>query len=127
MEPAGYVVMQHSVRLDRPVKAYERWAARIPTVYREAVIDDPTPTKLSITNDPLCLALLKHYRSLMPLAQEARKPIFHLKPADGAIGAHTYAARDAAGDFEKLAREIASRTGVTLREHPAQRTLFPER
>ena len=27
-------------------------------------------------NDPYCLATLKHYRSLMPLAMEARKPCF---------------------------------------------------
>jgi cellulose biosynthesis protein BcsQ len=30
MAPAGYVVMQHAVRLDRPVNAYNRWMARIP-------------------------------------------------------------------------------------------------
>ena len=36
--PAGYIVMQHAVRLDRPVKAYDRWMARIPAVYREAVL-----------------------------------------------------------------------------------------
>jgi chromosome partitioning protein len=38
MEPAGYVVMQHAVRLDRPVKAYDRWMSRIPSVYRESVL-----------------------------------------------------------------------------------------
>ncbi len=26
-QPAGYIVQQHSVRMDRPVKAYERWIA----------------------------------------------------------------------------------------------------
>ena len=30
------------------------------------------------------IATVKHYRSLVPLAQEARKPIFKLAPADGA-------------------------------------------
>jgi hypothetical protein len=29
MGPLGYVVLQHAVRLDRPVKAYERWFSRI--------------------------------------------------------------------------------------------------
>jgi len=38
-----------------------------------------------ITNDPNCLRLLKHYRGLVPMAQEARKPILDLKPADGVI------------------------------------------
>jgi chromosome partitioning protein len=27
MNPIGYVVLQHSVRLDRPVKSYEKWAS----------------------------------------------------------------------------------------------------
>ena len=40
-----------------------------------------------------CLAQLKHYRSLMPLAQEARKPMFLLTPADGALGGHFQAAQ----------------------------------
>ena len=30
MTPSGYVALQHNVRLDRPVKAYARWASRIP-------------------------------------------------------------------------------------------------
>ncbi len=30
MKPIGYVVMQHAVRLDRPIKAYARWMEAIP-------------------------------------------------------------------------------------------------
>ena len=55
------------------------------------------------------IATVKHYRSLVPLAQEARKPIFALAPADGAIGSHATAARDAFGDFQALANEIVRR------------------
>lgn len=91
MQPGGYIVMQHSVRLDRPVQAYRRWIDRIPSVYREQVLGDEGSTAPRVEDDPHCLALLKHYRSLMPMAQEARKPMFHLKPADGAIGAHMQA------------------------------------
>jgi len=114
MRPAGYVVLQHSVRLDRPVKAYDRWIARIPEVYRTVVLDEPFNRRVSVSDDPHSLALLKHYRSLMPLAQEARKPMFHLKPADGAIGAHVQAVQSAHADFQKLAREIAKRTEVRI-------------
>ena len=95
MKPAGYVVMQHAVRADRPVKAYARWIDRIPAEYRESLGDEPQ-----------CLASLKHYRSLMPMAQEARKPMFRLKPADGAIGAHVQAVRDCFLEFEALALQI---------------------
>ena len=114
MKPVGYIVMQHSVRLDRPVKAYDRWIERIPDVYRNAVLGQPGESNISVGDDPHCLALLKHYRSLMPLAQEAHKPMFHLKPADGAIGAHVMAVRGAKQDFDNLAKEIAKRTEISL-------------
>ncbi len=113
-ELVGYIVLQHSVRLDRPVKAYDRWIARIPEVYREAVLNQPGDGNISITGDRHCLALLKHYRSLMPLAQEARKPMFSLKPADGAIGSHFQAAQDAYRDFRRLARKIAEQAEVSI-------------
>ena len=110
IEAVGYVVMQHAVRLDRPVKAYERWARRIPGVYAEQIRREPADENLTIAADPNSLGLIKHYRSLMPLAQEARKPVFSLRPADGAIGAHGRAVTDSYYDFYGLAAEIRSRT-----------------
>jgi cellulose biosynthesis protein BcsQ len=112
MQPSGYVIMQHSVREDRPVKAYQVWADRIPSVYCEAVLDQPPVEGVTIETDPNKLALLKHYRSLMPMAQDAHKPIFHLTAADGAIGAHTYAVKDCYEDFLKLAIQIANRANL---------------
>ncbi|MEI8082994.1 MAG: AAA family ATPase [Actinomycetes bacterium] len=115
IDPLGYVVMQHAVRLDRPVKAYAKWMARIPGVYREAVLGEASPQSgVTIARDPHCLSTLKHYRSLMPLAQEAHKPMFFLKPADGAIGGHGQAVQDCYRDFRTLALEVAKRAGVTL-------------
>jgi chromosome partitioning protein len=107
IQPVGYLVLQHSVRLDRPVKAYQRWMERIPGIYQSEVLDQPLDPERSIANDPNCLALLKHYQSLMPLAQEARKPMFFLKPGDGAIGAHIAAVQSAYKDFRYLAQAIA--------------------
>ncbi len=46
----------------------------------------------------------------MPMAREAHKPMFYLKPADGAIGAHTKVVRNVYEDFQKLAYKIAERT-----------------
>ena len=114
MTPAGYVVLQHAVRLDRPVKAYGRWMARIPEEYRRSVLGEQRSQPATIDNDPHCLATLKHYRSLMPLAQEARKPMFFLKPADGAIGGHTTAVQDCYTDFRALAKRIATQCGIAL-------------
>jgi chromosome partitioning protein len=112
MKPIGYIIMQHSVRRDRPVKTYDKWIAKMPSVYRKFVLDSPEANPPVAAADEHCFAMLKHYRSLMPLAQDARKPMFFLKPADGALGAHTYAVQDAYKDFRRLAREIARRSAI---------------
>ena len=112
MQPAGYIVMQHGIQDSRPAKAYKRWMDRIPGVYREAVLDEKVANAPDVAKDPYCLSLLKHYRSLMPMAMEARKPIFFLKSADGAIGAHLEAVRNCYTDFEKLAKKIAANAGA---------------
>lgn len=111
MQPTGYIIMQHADRLSRPVKAYKKWVDRIPATYRESVLAEPA-TATALAADPQCLARLKHYRSLMPMAQEVRKPIFHLTSADGAIGSHAAAVRDAWSDFKALAVALLDRTGI---------------
>jgi len=112
IKPIGYMVLRHSIRMDRPVKAFERWIARIPATYAEAVLQESDKPTLTTDTDPNCIAKLKDYRSLMPLAQEARKPIFFLKPADGALGAHTYAVSEAYNDFKNVAITIARNAGL---------------
>ncbi len=106
IKPLGYVVMQHGMQESRPVKSYLKWANRIPNVFREAVLQEHGITFSDVEKDPYCLALLKHYHSLIPMAMEARKPIFLLKPADGAIGAHLQAVRRAYDDFKRLTNRI---------------------
>jgi chromosome partitioning protein len=108
MLPLGYIVQQHSVRLSRPVKAYDKWINRMPTVYHDAVLKNST-TAATPAQDPACLATLKHYRSLIPMGQEARKPIFHLTPADGAIGSHAQAVQEAYMDFKILAEKLLNK------------------
>jgi len=114
MQPIGYMVLRHAVRLDRPVKAFERWMARMPSTYSESVLRERVDAKLTIDTDPNCIAKMKDYRSLMPLAQEARKPMFFLKPADGALGAHSYAVTDAYKDFKAVAMKVAGGAGLQL-------------
>ena len=113
MLPIGYVVQQHGVRLTRPTAAFDRWVRRIPAEYSESVLGEFDSLAAGTPeSDPNRIATVKHYRSLVPLAQDARKPIFKLTSADGAIGAHQTAAREAYRDFAKLAREILRRMGV---------------
>jgi cellulose biosynthesis protein BcsQ len=108
MTPAGYVIMRHSVRMDRPARAFGKWMARIPTQYDESVLAQHSPPD-SVDLDPNCLALLKDFRSLMPLAQEARKPMFMLKPADGAFGGHQQAVQECYAAFRGLTKQILER------------------
>lgn len=91
-----------------------RWMDRIPVVYREAVLDEQPNHAPSVADDPHSLAQLKHYRSLMPLAMEANKPMFFLKAADGAIGAHVEAVRSCYQDFFHLAQCVASHVGIQV-------------
>ncbi len=112
IQPIGYMILRHAIRLDRPVKAYERWMARIPPTYWEAVLNEPDHVVVKVEDDPHCIARLKDYRSLMPLSQEARKPMFFLQPADGAIGAHAQAVKDCYRDFRRVAEIICERAGL---------------
>ncbi len=115
MKPSGYVVLQHALRLDRPVIAYGKWMQRIPQEYRRSVLERTELLEgVTTDTDPNCLKTLKHYHSLMPLAQEARKPIFSLKPADGAIGGHMQSVQGCYNDFYELAKRIADRVGLAL-------------
>ncbi|MCA9680875.1 MAG: ParA family protein [Myxococcales bacterium] len=115
LRPLGYVTVQDAVLAEsRPTKAYRRWMHRIPEAYRRYVLDstelEASPSSVEV--DPECLAVLKHYRSLMPMAQTARKPIFRLTSADGALGSHAYAVKDAYRDFETLSWTIGERSGA---------------
>ncbi len=110
MKPVGYIVQQHGVRLGRPVQAYDKWVNRMPEAYARYLMDQGDgPFADKPANDSHCLATVKHYRSLVQMAQEARKPIFELTSADGAIGAHAAAVLDAYADFRKLAVSIRKR------------------
>lgn len=116
MQIVGYLTQQHGVRLDRPVKAYDKWINRIPQEYREWVLTQKSGKSILPKDDPYCLASIKHYRSLVPMAQEARKPIFKLNSADGAIGSHAASVRDAEDDFRNLAQKIAKEIKLSLCE-----------
>ncbi|MEV7786576.1 hypothetical protein AB0O72_14395 [Streptomyces sp. NPDC088106] len=93
-------------RLDRPVKAYERWLQRIPWVYSSAVLDESPP---SHQDDSHRIATMRNYRSLMPLAHDARKPMFDLKPADGALGSTQQYVKTCSKEFKALSEGVLAR------------------
>ena len=106
MDPIGYVVMQPSIRLDRPVRAYQRWLSRIPAVYAESVLPDGGDRA------DHRIATIRTFRSLMPLAHDARKPMFDLKASDGAIGSTQKYVQLCYREFEEVARRVLDRLGI---------------
>lgn len=109
MSPIGYVVMQPNLYAGQVTQAYGRWLEAVPSEYAAAVLQQESPPALTIEQDDHHLAVLKHYRSLMPMAQTVRKPIFKLTAADGAIGSHAEAVQRVGKEFRSLAHRIADR------------------
>lgn len=112
--PAGYIVIQRAVPGPRPGQDYRTWLSRISESYRAETLGEASTGVVTADDDPNFLGTLKNYRSLVPMAREARKPMFHLKAADGALGGHIHAVQDCYRDFENLARAIAAKCGVPL-------------
>ncbi len=113
VKPIGYVVQQHSVRLKRPIKANDKWFNRIPKEYASALGGQCVgPFPSTPLEDENCLSTIRHYRSLVSMSQEARKPIFRLTNADGAFGGHAAAVRDALDCFQSLAESILNRVNI---------------
>jgi cellulose biosynthesis protein BcsQ len=114
MLPRGYVVLQHGTRVDRVVGAYDRWLRQVPAQYRLSVLNQRGDQAPLAAADEHCLGLIKHYHSLASLGEEARKPIFLLRSADGAIGAHQRAVHEAYGHFEALTRRLLGVVNLEL-------------
>jgi chromosome partitioning protein len=110
MKPAGYIIMQHVERRNRPVKAFQKWVEKIPSTYRKYVLDVNETDGSSDQSHRHEIGFIKNYQSLMPLAQDARKPIFLLKPAEGAIGAHAQSVSKCYTDFKQLSKSIREHT-----------------
>lgn len=109
MRPVGYVLMQHAERLGRPTKAYAKWQKRLPIAYQQSVLGELSNPDQGSEHQ---IQRIKHYRSLMPMAMETRKPMFSLSSADGAIGAHQTNVQQCYDDFSALAQAIAVRVGL---------------
>jgi cellulose biosynthesis protein BcsQ len=112
MEPAGYVVLQAGIRLDLQ-RREPTSLSELRRIYREVFLGKPDEGP-PLAEDPGCLGVLPDLQGLASIAREARKPIFHLKPADGAGSSHLKAAQKAYDLFKQLALQIARRVGVEV-------------
>jgi len=109
-QPIGYIVQQHLARSDRIPSGYQRWASLIPHYFHQFILgEDEVAPDLSIESDDQCLALIKHYASLVPIAQQAGKPMFDLKQADGIGGGQLQAVARFRKEFEAIVERICER------------------
>lgn len=114
MSPLGYVLSQHGVYGNRPAAAFNRWMHRFPAEFRDSMVPEQGAySGDKPEEDPYFLGRIKNYRSLMPMAMEARKPIFDLRPADGAIGAHMAAVQECRVAYRELAGRVLAKLDTT--------------
>lgn len=115
MGTPGYVVWQSSLRLDRPITRRLPWLKRIPGDYRRHVLDEGEDLDIWVDDDPYCIGKLTYYLGLMPIAHDARKPVFDLKPGDGVIRNHMELVVDRYREYRDLAQRLAERCGLPRR------------
>jgi chromosome partitioning protein len=113
MQPLGYVLLERALQGNRPFKASPHWIERIPTIFHEEILGWPEGTSLP-KPDLHRLGTFRYFPSLAFLAQEARKPMFLLRPADGAVGGLVEAVFDCYRDFKALAIRIADTCGIAI-------------
>jgi hypothetical protein len=122
--PIGYIVQQHLARADRIPHGYQRWAEQIPYIFRQYVLEETAaPRGLTVENDEHCIALIKHFASLVPLAQIARKPIFDLKQADGIGGGQVQAVARCRTEFTKWVKNLLTRLDALPEAKPTAEKL----
>jgi chromosome partitioning protein len=113
--PIGYVLQQHLARKDQAVKGYARWAELIPATFHETVLgENQAPGIKDVADDPYCLAQIRHFASLVPIAQQARKPMFDLKQSDGIGGGQIQAVARCRADFESLVQRLLKKLSVPV-------------
>ncbi len=113
MDVIGYLLQEHAVGPQRASGACRRWAEQLPEAYRKSILGESPAEGLPLPyDDPFCLAVLKPFLSLTSMAEEARKPIFDLTLADGAMGGHAQLVQMADRDFRAVAATIRARIGV---------------
>lgn len=107
--PIGYVLIQHAEHSDQLAEVYAKWQTRLSGSYLESVLGEQGTAAMPDANQ---IQIIKHYSSLMLMAMEARKPMFDLTLADGAIGAHQANVQQCHEDFKQLCHAIAQRVGI---------------
>jgi chromosome partitioning protein len=105
MTPAGYVLIQPVMYLGVPTLAPLPGAVDLDTTYRQYV--GAARPLVTVPGGEACqIGRVRHHRDLVTLAMPTRKPMFALKPADGAVGAYQSSVLQCHEDFRLLAEAV---------------------
>lgn len=113
-KPLGYVVQTLYLHASRPSGSAQRALRDLPMEYGRWIARAAGGEPRSPEDDQQCLGILSPLHVLAPIAADAGKPMFHLTPADGAVGSIMKAAMQSRSEFESLARALATRLDVPL-------------
>ncbi|EGM68694.1 ParA family protein [Shewanella sp. HN-41] len=99
---SGYVLQQFNNYRNRKTKAWDRWGQQVPEyINKYVVIPLGTSGVLKLANYQL--GEFKNYHSLIPMAQDAQKPIYELTSQDGVVGGHHEYVKNCNNEFRELA------------------------
>jgi cellulose biosynthesis protein BcsQ len=102
----GYVKQQHNVRDNEAgmTRGWNLFGAQIEGAVRQNIVSrlEPLGQVFHWGDGLFDLGGIPNLHSLVPYSQEARKPIFDLRSADGLTGAHISRARNSAEYFEPM-------------------------
>jgi len=104
----GYVFIQHAIRESVPPSPAANWGKRVPFYYQNHFSSLENPSEIPV----FLLSTIRHYHGLHIMSTEFRKPIFLLKPADGAIGSHVDAVRLAYKECKTLTENIIKQIDI---------------
>jgi len=110
MTPIGYVVREHSVHSGEALGSTV--LARLTAEYGRTIAGAIEEVGHSMAGQPPVIGAVKPFHSLQRMAAEARRPVFSLRPADGAVGSHALAVQEAYRDYHGLTLEILRRAGL---------------
>ena len=111
---AGYVVQDRAYYYDRPADIPDRWRDRVRREYERTIIHEPGVMEQGVSKSVRPLASIRYHTGLLPLAEDARKPMFRLTPADGVFDDQNREVTSSYQDFENVARRIAETCGVEI-------------
>lgn len=104
---SGYVSQQYVAKRDsdgqaRPVAAYEKISRKIPSLIDEHFVKSNSVLKLTDYN----LGSIPTLHSIIPMAQNARAPVFTIGARDGVVGAHFIKVKQLKENFGEIADRI---------------------